>query len=432
MMSTDIFLFEGKHFVRSPFKVVALLLFVLAGVYGLHHGASLYHKQTAEIEKIKGQVEEDRQEYMANYDMDPPSPRSSSPILAIWFNYIYHFKEPSSAMVYSIGQAEQYGFYKRVSLRASPYDADMTQEIANPERLQVGTLDYAFVLIFLGPLLLLLLLYNLKSFEFEQGFLPLIQIQSTSARRWLLSRIFFYFSLVFGTNLLLVLYGGVLTGVFANEASALGQMILFLAGYLLLWTLLFSIILWVGKTILVHALSMVGVWLLLTFVIPAAVNQGISISQPANLMTDLIEVRDQREEVYERPDSVILGQLYSLFPDLSQTSLSGKEEEIGLAKNPGAYALVNDLMKTGVEPIIEDSKRKNRMVRGSYGFNPVTFFQNQLNALAKTHYKDYQTYREEIQVMIDNQLHYTIFETWNQVEVDKERYNEYYEILKPE
>ena len=100
-------------------------------------------------------------------------------------------------MVYSIGQAEQYGFYKRVTFWASPYDADMAEEIANPERLQTGTLDFAFVLLFLLPLLLLILLYNIKSAEAEQGFLPLIEVQTASKNAWLLARMSFYFLLAF-------------------------------------------------------------------------------------------------------------------------------------------------------------------------------------------------------------------------------------------
>ena len=173
MSGLSIFLYEWKHFVRSPFKVIALVLFVLAGAYGLHNGASLYKKQMAEIEEIQENIDKDRQEYVAYYDEGKPGPDDapwvdmSEPFWAVWFSYIYHFKTPSSALVYSMGQAEQYGFYKRVTFLASPYDADMTKEIANPERLQVGTLDFAFSLLFLLPLLLLILLYNLKSAETE-------------------------------------------------------------------------------------------------------------------------------------------------------------------------------------------------------------------------------------------------------------------------
>ena len=170
MRNLHLFLLEWKHFVRSPFKLFALSLFIIASLYGLHKGASLHQKQTAEIEQIEKRIQEERQELIEDHYRkeiftieDRPWVDYSTPFWAIWSSSLYHFKKPSPAMVYSIGQSEQYGFYKRITFWASPYDADLAEEIANPERLQTGTLDYAFVLLFLSPLLLLILLYNLKT-----------------------------------------------------------------------------------------------------------------------------------------------------------------------------------------------------------------------------------------------------------------------------
>ena len=169
MRYLNIFLLEWKHFVRSPFKIIALVLFVIASVYGLHKGAKLQQEQSAEIEKIEKKVQENRQELIDNYyskgnfkNENRPWIDYSEPFWAIWNSNTYHFKNPSPAMVYSIGQSKQYGFYKRVTFWASPYDADLAEEISNPERLQTGTLDFSFALLFLLPLVLLVLLYNLK------------------------------------------------------------------------------------------------------------------------------------------------------------------------------------------------------------------------------------------------------------------------------
>ena len=168
MNHTAIFLYEWKHFVRSPFKVVALLLFMVAGVYALHNGANLYNRQVTEIEKINEKANEQQQEYIAYYNKGEKGPEGrpwidvTTPFWAVWNTPIYHFKSPSPAIVYSLGQAEQYGFYKRVTFQSSPYDADMAEEIANPERLQSGTLDFSFVVLYLLPLLLLIWLYNIK------------------------------------------------------------------------------------------------------------------------------------------------------------------------------------------------------------------------------------------------------------------------------
>ena len=68
MKSLDIFLYEWKHFIRNPFKIVAVLLFVISAVYGLHNGASLYQQQTTEIKKIQEQVNEDKSKYLKMYE----------------------------------------------------------------------------------------------------------------------------------------------------------------------------------------------------------------------------------------------------------------------------------------------------------------------------------------------------------------------------
>jgi ABC-2 type transport system permease protein len=205
MKTITIFIFELKHFWCSKFKLVALILFVVAGIYGLHNGAALYQKQSAAIDSINFKAETQKAEILDYFNKGEKGPATrpwidvTTPFWAIWNTPIYAFKKPSSAMVYSIGQAEQYGFYKRITFWASPYDADMAQEIANPERLQTGTLDFSFVILFLLPLLLLILVYNLKASEAEQGFLPLIEVQTASKHTWLLARLGFYVVLVFLT-----------------------------------------------------------------------------------------------------------------------------------------------------------------------------------------------------------------------------------------
>ena len=52
-------------------------------------------------------------------------------------------------MVFSLGQSEQYGYYKRVTNWSTIFDSDLAEEIANPERMAIGTLDLNFVLIYL-------------------------------------------------------------------------------------------------------------------------------------------------------------------------------------------------------------------------------------------------------------------------------------------
>lgn len=436
MKNLDILLYEWKHFTRNPFKVVALLLFTVAGVYGLHNGAKLYREQTSEIERIRENSREQRQEYIAYYEEGKSGPDErpwidlTTPRWAIWYSNTYHFKMPSPALVYSIGQAEQYGFHKRITYMASPYDADMTKEIANPERLQIGTLDFSFAVLFLLPLLLLVLVYDLQSSESEQGFLPLIEVQTTSKNTWLLSRMAFYIGFAFLVIVALAFYGAFLTDVLTTARGAFFQIVVHSLFYLLLWSVMYFFILRTGKSILGNTLQMVGVWLLFAFIIPASVHQWMSLSKPANLMTDFIDAqREDREQLFEQPDSVIQAQLYRLFPEIVDSPVARDSAKSYKAMNESGSALVNELKKKSIAPIEAENQEKNELIQNTYWFNPVTLFQNKFNAISQTHYTDYQQFRNDIQALVDQQITSLVLDTWHAVKVDKAKYLEYNKSL---
>lgn len=433
MKSLSMFFFEWKHFTRSPFKVVAVALFLLAGVHGLHNGASLYHKQIAELQHIEAKAEEDRQEYLTYYDAGKVGPEDrpwvdmTEPFWAMWHTNYHHFKKPSPAVVYSLGQAEQYGFYKRVTFRASPYDSDMTMEIANPERLHTGTLDFSFALLYLSPLLLLVLLYNLKTVEAEQGFLPLIEVQTTSKTTWILRRAAFYVGVLAVAIILLLFYGSKLTPVFSVASKAFGQLLFYSSIYLLFWSFLFFFVIKGSKSVLSSTLKMVGLWLLFVFIIPAGVHQWVSMEKPANLMIDFINAtRDKQQAIYALPDSVRQAQLETLLPEIVSSSAAQDSIKSAYARDNSNIVLVNDLLRESIAPIEADNLARNSLVETSYVCNPLTFFQNRLNRITETHYDDYRRYREEIQALIDQQVQQMTLDYWNEVAVDKEKFKAYF------
>lgn len=413
-------------------------MFLGAGMYALHNGLNLYREQRVEIEKIKNQAREQREETIAYFDKGEKGPSNrpwvdlTTPFWAIWSTPVYHFKAPSPTIVYSIGQAEQYGFYKRVTFQSSPYDSDMAQEIANPERLNSGTLDFSFVILYLGPLLLLIWLYNIKGMESDSGFLPLIYAQTGSENTWLLTRVSFYVAFLLLILLGLLYYGALLTDVFRSNLAVFGQIFFLLGSYLLLWGLGFTLMLLSGKSSIGNTLKMVGLWLLIGFIIPAAVHQWISIQHPANLMTDFIDAqRDERDKLYNQPDSLLQAQLNSLFPDIVDSPVAQDSLRRNLAMNRTASALANELAKRSIARIEAKNGEKNNLIRFSYWFNPVTFFQNKVNSYSGTDFQAYKKYRGEIQELIDKQLRSLVLDTWGPVEVGKDRYLQYNKTLVP-
>ncbi len=437
MKYRDLFLYEWKHFIRSPFKIIALVLFVVAGVYGLNKGASLHEQHEREIEKIEKRASEDRQKVIDDYFItgelnpeDRPWIDYGTPFWSIWFSYVHHFKNPSPAMVYSIGQSEQFGFYKRVTFWASPYDADLAEEIANPERLQTGTLDFSFTILFLLPLVLLVLLYNLKSWESEQGFMQLILVQMPSKNIWLASRVSFYIFLLVATILALLLVGTALTPVFEHSPEAFTQMLFFCIAYLLFWAALYFIFLSGSKTVLGNTLKMSTAYLLFAFIIPASVHQVLSTQYPPNMMTDFIDVRDRQQELYNQPDSLFQAKLNELYPEILVSSVYKDSTKRGAARNRSAASLVNELKKSSLLLIEEEFEKKNAFIEGTFWFSPVSYFQNRFNTISGTHFDDYQTYRNDVQTLIDKQIRTMVLDTWNNKKIDRSGYEKYIQELE--
>ena len=432
MTFVNIFLLEWKHFIRSPYKVIAIFLFILASVYGIHNSLYLYQTQINEIAKIEERVSRERQEFVKKHLAEDQSTLQNnnsrdytSPYWALRQFPLYHFKKPSPSMVFSIGQSEQYGFYKRITFNSSPYDNDLSEEIANPERLQMGTFDFSFALLFLLPLVLVILLFNIKSNEIEQGFMSLIEVQVTSRNSWIVARVGFYSFLALLMSYGLILYGSLLMTSPQPIKTSIASMMLYTFFYVLFWSTLFLLIIIKNKNLLSIILQMSFSFILFAFVTPGIIHQLLSINYPVNLMTDLIDVRDQRQELYAQPHDVINSKLRIIYPQIENASIIDDSLKVKSVLSQSIPALVNNIKKKNIGIVEEEIQSKIDFVNKFNIVNPIVFFQNKINAVSETHYDNYQAYRNEIQTLIDKQIDILIEDLWSGRKVDENRYSEY-------
>ena len=432
MTFVNIYLLEWKHFIRSQYKVIAIFLFILASVYGIHNSVFLYQTQINEIAKIEERVSQERQEFVKKHLAEDQSTLQNnnsrdytSPYWALRQFPLYHFKKPSPSMVFSIGQSEQYGFYKRITFNSSPYDNDLSEEIANPERLQMGTFDFSFALLFLLPLVLVILLFNIKSNEIEQGFMSLIEVQVSSRNSWIVARVGFYSFLALLMSYGLILYGSLLMTSPQPIKTAIASMMLYTFFYILFWSTLFLLIIIKNKNLLSIILQMSFSFIMFAFVTPGIIHQLLSINYPVNLMTDLIDVRDQRQELYAQPHDVINSKLKIIYPQIENGSIMNDSLKVKSVLSQSIPALVNNIKKKNIGTVEEEIQSKIDFVNKFNIVNPIVFFQNKINAVSETHYDNYQSYRNEIQTLIDKQIDILIEDLWSGRKVDESRYKEY-------
>tara|TARA_B100000073_G_scaffold82138_1_gene62632 strand:+ start:271 stop:1587 length:1317 start_codon:yes stop_codon:yes gene_type:complete len=433
-MNTSIQIFQSEftHLIRSPFKVITLFLFVFALIYGCQNGLNLYEKQNKEINNISSKNDESINKMILQYEAiengmeNKPRRDPTTPYWAIWNTPSHAFKHPSSMMVFSIGQSEQYGYYKRVTNWSSTYDSDLAEEIANPERLAIGTLDFNFVFTYLTPILIIILLFNIGGLERDLRFDHLVYLQSISKGHWILVRFLFYLIVVIALLFALLSYYAIIAGVFKNDSLNFIGLLFTITVYLLFWFTIFYFINYNGKGSSDHAMKMISLWLGLCIVIPGAVHQVTSMLYPLNYMTDYLDVsREQRNDIFDLSTDSLEIKLLDEFPWLKNTIYAKDTSIDNNVINRSVSGLVNVLNKNVALKIENSNEEKNKFIKKINPLNPITAFQNHLNALTRTDYYAYLRYRNHIQSIIDRKIELILKDTWNTVTVNKKRYIEY-------
>ena len=433
----DILKFESFHLINSPYKIISIVLYAISILYGCQTGYDLFKKHNIEIKSINSKNADFEKKMLVQYDeleqglIEKPRRDPTIPYWAIWNTPSYALKSPSPMIVFSTGQAEQYGYYKKVTNWSTVFDNDLAEEIANPERLALGTLDFSFVLLFLTPILLIILLFNIGGLEKDNGFDKLIYLNDFSKKSWLITRFSYYFLVLFTLICFLLIPYAVLSGVFTNELMSFFTLMVLIFLYIFLWVSIFYFINYWGKGSVDQAIKMISVWVALSIIMPGLFHQITSIKFSTNYMVDYLDVaRDQRYEIFDMSTDTLQNELLESFPVL-KSSVYAQDTIINKGIiNRSISGLVNILNKKAAGKIEKESELKNNFVRSTLLLNPIMYFQNKINEVSKADYYAYRLYRENIQNSIDKKIELILIDTWNKEEVDKERYIEYLQEFK--
>src|SRR5690606_31364753 len=108
---------------------------------------------------------------------------------------------PSSISPLAIGQKDQYPFYHRLEPYSDIYN-ETSAIVRNPQTVQVGNFDLSFVFVYLFPLLIIAMGYNIASSERENGTFILLSVHS-DPKKVLRYKMTFRIVVVLGLGLLL-------------------------------------------------------------------------------------------------------------------------------------------------------------------------------------------------------------------------------------
>ncbi len=300
-------------------KILAGLA-LLSGLYALMYGQTFVRRQRATIAELKldERTRLDSLESWARLDTSVAANRekwataTSAYAVNVPQGYRFAVHDPSALTPLSLGMRDLFPYYQDVWGRAI-FRQVFQQEIANPQKLSVGHFDWAFVVIFLLPLLLIALSYNLLSAENELGTYSLLRSQPVTLRQIVLAKLALRLLLVLGFLVGITVLAVPVLGIdLAKNSGLLAKFLLVSVAYGLFWGAVVFAVVSFQKSSAVNALTLLGCWLVLVIALPTLLQQILTISQPIDRTTFENLVRDEYSQ--EQPDSVVLKPYYTRHP----------------------------------------------------------------------------------------------------------------------
>jgi len=324
-MNLRFFSWEFRHLRSEPtFWVVLVLLFVLSGLaisngvarlrdQQVQQAAALQEVQTnaATTAAFVRKLDLGEETIPSYYDPRTPSGFAARHMAA----YAVKPSQPLAAL--SVGQSDLYPSIHKLEINSR--DTALTSaEYENPQRLLIGSFDMAFVVIYIVPLLLLGLTYNLVSAERERGTLPLLLLQQGTVKRVALGRSLFLGGLVLLALVAILLGGLSLKGLLAQISGPV------LFGWLAV--AFFYGLFWVGLAVFVasrgggsatNAVVLAGAWLLFTIIVPSTVSVAVKAVYPVPSRMAYIDTQRVVTEEARNRQSNLLAEYFEDHPEFA-------------------------------------------------------------------------------------------------------------------
>ena len=302
---------------------------------------------------------------------------------------------PGALAPLAVGQSDLYPYYFKISLRSKQTTLN-NDEIENPVNLLAGRFDLAFVIVYLYPLLILALSYNILSGEKEQGTLALTLANPVSLTKLLAGKMLARAGLLVGLAVGITAVAVWLAGVDNGREGALARLglwMLVIVTYGLFWfTLAVAVNAW-GKSSATNALVLAGAWLGWAILVPSLLHLASSSLYPVPSRVEMIQAMRSAGKEAQKKGSQTLARFYEDHPELAP---AGEAKAPDFASLTYASQIEIDRM---VAPILKNfdaqvARQQAVVDRFSY-LSPAVLAQQALNDLAGTGLGAYQHFQAQ-------------------------------------
>lgn len=302
--------------------VAAIFLALIAG--GIYNGvrwAAARKIAVAEAER-KGfnQLEKQKAEVSEYESNAKPMPTATPAALLPSGKAAPVVLPPAPLGALSIGQSDIYPFAASVDIMTEKNDLFQEYEQDNPLNLLAGKFDAAFVFVFIFPLLILALAYNLLSAERENGTLQLSMANAavslkTIAAGKITTRLLIILAASVGIALIGLAFGGV---NFADSETILriGLGISAISAYALFWLAAALLVNSFGFSSATNATILGGVWVVVVVIMPSLLNVAATTLHPVPSRLEFVSKIREADNQTRSAGEKLLSTYYGDHPEL--------------------------------------------------------------------------------------------------------------------
>ena len=287
----------------------------------------------------------------------------------------------------AVGQSDMLPNYYRISYLSKVsfmYDT----EIENPWNLLSGHFDLAFVIVFVLPLLIIGLGYNLLSAEREHGTLRMLCSQPLSLVTLIAGKLAVRLAAVLAIVILLPLVAllALRPEARAADPSLLLSWSVLVACYALFWFALAALVNVAGLSSSSNALIMVAGWTILVLILPVTLNLAVNAISPVPSRTELASRTRvvTAESLRQYEDLYSADYRYASDPD----ALLVKDGRIEVPSRMRAFFLAKQNVDEQIEPLLKRFDRqllRQQQLVDRIGFlSPAILVNEALSSIAGT------------------------------------------------
>lgn len=430
MISTiwTLFHFEYQRISRSTMRFVALCVFLLCGFYAISSGVQHVEAWKQSLAELDSRDQAQRTEAIGWFEVGAVGPEDrdwidvTQPRWADRYAAAHAAMDPEPLAALAIGLSDIRSSWAVISATrgAQPFRTSDPSTLGNAEKLLAGNFDLVFVLAYLMPLLLLVLMFDVGSLERDLGMMRMVRTQTLSPRAWWFLRVSMPVLLVAVLVLILCLIGGFRTGAIEGSFDRWISFSGISLGYTFLWGILFAAVLSAGTGSSTAALWMVGLWIGFCVIIPAAVRQIVSSQMPTLYASEMTSVlRAERYEILLGDIENYRGPFYEARPQLSPPSETPTRAIVSdmdrLIRQAAFLSEVDEV----IQGLAKSEVRREAAVARFGGVNPAYVFQRALCVLAGTESVSYRQHRQVILESVEERQEALIEAQWKMEPVNQ-------------